>query len=903
MPKPIKVVDAGDRGMISQATGKPVAPATSASQKPATNDNKNFIADAFEKAMESARQSVNAARRRTTRSVAKAPVVTSSTPPAGIANSSGTKQAAPTTTVGHEVRKMVGNIVTPSYGSDDETNSKYEDYFRKSGMSDDDINEINARGSWFDVHKDNPATAAVTDGFDRLAWENPFADMDINSLREDFDETVNSLKATGNFPRHEVPEQYKADTSSTIGDIYAVDDGKTMDYDHLTADKATGEAMQKYGELGMGGRSWWEYDPYALYTKSDEAQDYGFVPYLPDETARGNAKMNQILDAPGDLAGALGSARELIPAMTGTDYKIRYDQDGNKDTDDDIVFSGSDFDRRKDAFLHNMQRLGSIAPETFMTKPDDMMIHGAPVSVIVQEREIKDADGNTRYVHGDPVSASPNTTLHIGFNDGTSVDIDQDEWLSWWNGESLDIPDSVLGSNGGVDGSQVYTNDDSSMIRVGFQDGQTVNVTPETYDSWFDDNGNYALDDNGNTVLPRPSYVPIDMARGELPEDLDSMNEYYMRPENRQYWNSAPVLYMPDMVMSDGTRLNWEQFNDIYNDTDLGDNPDSATDDRVSYDYNMLNKPRRLMPDSGQVFSDDLSVNWGNIIPSSIDMTLGSLPISVDTVAWPLSVSQAISKSMAGINPGRYDPLTGTDQYVSADVVDGSIVPTGNDLGRISGVAGNALVPLTEQIAGPISGHSAIESLAGELPINPTLSQIGKAYLLGALGEGIEEIPGNVFDETTEFADSAYGDVVTPEGERLLDDEGNPVTNPDGSYKFVNPVTGRPYEYMTDQVGHIYKDPNTPMSRRLSNFLDWSDMLNAIAGGALVTTGMGLGSDAIHGVTGGRAGGSYLSQIPNAIKSKRYRQQQGLTQYVSPEEVAPEDRIRPTDEQLRMFER
>jgi hypothetical protein len=755
--------------------------------------------------------------------------------------------------------------------TDEEITSAYEKYFGDKGMDKKDIDEINSRGSWLDIHLNNPATAAVTDNL----GQNPFSSMSLEDLRGDIDRTARSIKETGDLPAVEVPEKYKAkDNTDTIGDIRAVDDGNTFDYDHLTAGWATGPAMQDYLEAGFGGRnSWWDYDPNAIYNKADEADDYDFKAYTPDQTARDNLRMLDKLDAPSDTAGFIGRARTLaLPYLTNLlgvsddlsdvpSYKIRYDQDKNPETTNDVMtLNGLDYDYHATPYYNNMLKLFEQNPELFMSAPENGEIHGAPVSTLVRQNLFNDVNGNPTYAYGNIVDAQG--VLHIPFTDGTSVDVPASEYQNWSTGESgnIVIPDQLIAGHGDID----YDNVKSDVLRLTFSDGRNADVLQS---DWLDEDNNWLLNDDGDYAgMTSYGMVSPDAAAEQLPENIDSWNE------GIDNWQYAPVLYLPDMVMDDGTRLTWNQFNEIYN-----DKPDDGYDG-IWYDYNLMNKPTRLMKNNGQIFNDDMTINFEDIIPSSIDMTLGSLPISFDYTAWPLSVSQALSKSLSGIDPGSYDALTGSDRYISAEPDEnGNLVPNTSGLNKAINATGTALTPLTEQIAGPISGHSLIESLSGETPVNPTLAQLGKAYLIGALGEGIEEIPGNFFDELISQGTSLYGNPVTNDGKRLLDRDPSswlsttPAVDENGNYLAVG-ADGEPLDYVTDQVGHIYKDPNTPLSDRVLNFLSPSDLANALAGGFLVDTAMQL-------LPGGDAW-----RIPGAYRNTNYRRQQGLSQFVRPDE-------------------
>lgn len=715
-----------------------------------------------------------------------------------------------------------------SYGSSSESNESYEDYFRQAGMADEDIEDINNRGSWIQELVSAPRETPVVD---ELGYP-------VNMLGES---------------TSQMPEQ-----------VSFVDDGNTFDYNHLTADRVTGTAMQNYGELGMGGRDWWEYDPYGLYTKSDEQQDYGFTPYLPDETSRVNMAASQILDAPSDLAGALGSIREAI-----TDYNINY----NNGKENGIDISGSDWDYRATPYINNMRRLIAQDPRMFLRMPEGGEIHGAPIETSVREWVIPDSDGNTRYAYGNVDNASYDILLT--YEDGTTLPIPEREYSNWIDEEgTINIPEEY--NNG-------YLTDTSfdNRVRLTFSDGQDILIPGDL----VNENGDIDLDS---------AYVSIEDARGFVPEDLDALNAEAF--ENGDYY-ASPVRYNPYLVMDDGTKISYDQALDIYYDQEAADNPDNNRDDNISYDLDahsiqpfLLNqmfpdanidiplpisipnlaKPRRL---SGEILQDG-SLNWEDMLNNAIDFTAGSIPISMRTTAWPLSITQGLSKSLAGVDPNKYDPLTGSDKYIASEVDDsGNMSPTYSAQDQFFNTAGSMLVPFTEEIAGPIGGSSALEKLSGELPLNPTVGQVIKNFGIGAVGEGLEEIVGNLFEELTSNGMSAFGDYVTPSGERLFDDNGNPVVDEDGNYKYTD-ADGNPYEYMTDESGHVYRDQNTPLDRRIRNFFNPEDLANAFLGGVLVDATM--------------QGAPTLGSIKRAAGTGKVLKNTGVNQYIDTER----DRLR-----------
>ena len=607
-----------------------------------------------------------------------------------------------------------------------------------------------------------------------------------------------------------------------------VDDGSSLDFQHVASPRATGSVMQDYGELGMGGRGWWEYSPYEIYTKDEEQSDFGFTPYTPpqrngDIDVGGSWLLNGLSKAFGDVAGLVGKSREHM-----TDYGINYDKDKNPETDNSIRINGSDWDYRAKSYMDNMDKIIRSSPGTLLSMPENGELHGAPVTTMVREYEIPDANGNMHYTYGDVI---------------TDTDDEGNEYVA--------------------------TANDDGTLNVRFSDGQSIDVSRD----WFRSNN------DGRGGIPDGRYVPLDEARGPVPEDLDSLNQWAidngrLSPKSI----SAPVQYIPDLVMEDGTRLTYNQARDIYNDTDPGSDFSKQDENGVSYDMNLLSMPSRLVGDIVE-FDDDgkPTFNLRGLPASAWDLTAGSAPLFIDKVAWPISIAQSL-KSSAGIDSNKFNPLTNSDQYIAAtlDENTGEFKPTYTESDRLSNALGTALVPLTEELAGPLSGHSLVEKIPalskfsgklGDLPKTAGIGRLLGTAGLGAVGEGAEELVGNVFDELSSQGGSAFGNPVTPDGERLLDDNGDPVRDENGNYKFVD-ANGEPIRLMSDETGHVYKDSNTPFQKRLQNYIDPSDLLNAFMGGALVDTVM--------------QGPGVVFRAPGAIRNSMGRRDAGVREYEAP---------------------
>ena len=344
-------------------------------------------------------------------------------------------------------------------------------------------------------------------------------------------------------------------------------------------------------------------------------------------------------------------------------------------------------------------------------------------------------------------------------------------------------------------------------------------------------------------------------------------------------YNEADVTYIPDMVLPDGTRMSARDVERLYYDQTPEDDENmyGLSDDDVSYEFDSLgpisSRPRRL---GGQeVFKDDGGVDISNLGNNVIDWTLGSIPISVSgIIPWLYSISNA-TRAVNGIEPSTYNPKTDTyglaagEHDENGNMRYGVFDDEGNkdkaktDEARFWSAAGNAAVPLTEQIVGPIGGSIVpLEKIAEKAPLK---SAIGKFLLnegVGALGEGVEEVLGNIFDEMTQYGSEMYAD---PE----IDEE-----------------TG---EARRDDAGREKRDRSTPIPKRVQNFFgSTTDNANSFLGGALVD--MAMQSLMPFKDANGRWHVSPTAHgLSDAIVRDRARVSSGVPLYVDPDELGPDD--------------
>lgn len=668
---------------------------------------------------------------------------------------------------------------------------------RTANVFGDEYDDRSQDGNWFDNQLQYVGNTQTNDAYIRDAMDHGLSEDDARDIMG------------GDMPWW--------DSLLNKGSMFALDDG-TYDYNHMTADKMTGTQYMRYAEMGMGGRPVNEIDPTKVYSKRRELNDYGFIPFTPDEATALRMATNNVLDLPGRLGSIVGNARTGNPLSR--DYSITYG-DGN-------TISGRDFDKLSEPYLNQFNYYDRFDPERYLTRPDD-----ENYTALVREYAVPDVNGDDTYHYG-----------------------------------------SLTGMEANGDGT--YT--------ARFSDGSDVSISQDYFDS---------ISNGDGTVSMRSSArVPVGKARGTVPENLDSLNDMELIRSAANDTGASPldyadVLYIPDLVMSDGTRISLDDVQRLYYDREPEDNPKNDSDDDISYGFSSgplplisTNKPRRLMQ---QEFFSDGKMDFSDAGDNVLDWTLGSLPISVGRLTpWLYSASNGLV-SMSGADPGTYDPSVDSYGLIAGDYDDegnlrygvsdenGDVDDARSDRVKFWNIAGNALVPFTEQIVGPVGEHvipierwsdsifGAIPRDSAGNPLNPSLGQLLRNEVVGAFGEGVEEDFGNIFDEITQYG---------PEGmftNQMTDADGNP---------------------MYDLAGHEIRDYGTSAEDRLRNLLDLEDLGNSFAGG--------VGVDALMRLV------PFLSEVPAAARTQQARRKTGVRQYRAPE--PQEKRRRLSKEYLDSFD-
>lgn len=613
------------------------------------------------------------------------------------------------------------------------------------------------------------------------------------------------------------------------GDAGVIDDGSSYDYNHVTSNWMTGTQYLRYIEdLGIQGRPVDMIDPRGIYNKQEELVHYGFVPYTPDWMSAIERNGANLMMLPGRVAGAVGNLRERITP----DYTINVD--GN-------VISGRDFDERVTPYIQQNIRNSQYRPMTYLMPPED----GRNATAYVNEWSIPSDDGTMTYHYGDPLSIDdgPDGSITASFSDGSVVTLPRELTI-----------DQMVG---------LFTNDNVHMVRA-------------------------------------------DQAHGQLPDDLSSLNDMtYIMNESRRSGISplayANVLYYPDLVLSDGTSIPYEDAQRIYYDETPGDD-DTPDDDGISYGFSdralpflFDNKPARFNAQEMISSGDDgrLHVDLSDIGNNAVDFTAGSLPISLSLPVWNpwvYSASSALA-SLAGVDPSSYDPRSGSYLPIAGYYDDDgnmrygvqALMPEGEDWMALDprlrvdqdmsdrlrywNALGTAAVPFTEEIAGSVGGSDLIGNLLGvsdkamEGVVAPTVGRLLARDLYGPVGEGLEEIAGNHFDELTNYGLQGMW------ADQAVDSEGRP---------------------MYDVVGRDIRDYGTPITNRVTNAFDPAEMGNAFAGGMLVSGVMG-------------APGMVTKPFEYADARRRHADYvaNGVAPYVEPDAV---EEYEPSDEYLSQFD-
>ena len=293
----------------------------------------------------------------------------------------------------------------------------------------------------------------------------------------------------------------------------------------------------------------------------------------------------------------------------------------------------------------------------------------------------------------------------------------------------------------------------------------------------------------------------------------------------------------PIMVFEDGDVWTFDDQEDV--DRSLGERP-SQEGDYTAYWKNL--EPLKL--DDGTIIRADKAEellnnnNWENyadygpnnfnkpyiedpfaegaFLPWITDVALGSVPYFFKPTAAAQGLGNAAA-SYTGFNPGYQDYLNGTYSMLSD-------APTREQ--QVSATLGSLAMPITEHLWGNIGSNFISKPLMKALKVNEADINPLIRFGLGSVGEGLEEIPGNIVEPLQQgsglsgwYANDMY-----------LDENGNLTTEDTGRKAY-------------DSQGHAIKNTDTDIVSRFRNFGE--DIPLAFIGGA--TLGGTLGAPAIKG--------------------------------------------------------
>ena len=286
----------------------------------------------------------------------------------------------------------------------------------------------------------------------------------------------------------------------------------------------------------------------------------------------------------------------------------------------------------------------------------------------------------------------------------------------------------------------------------------------------------------------------------------------------KQQFSDGHIEY----TWSDGTNWSFDDMADLQASAGVSYQPTTDDDELASMWYELtpfeLDDGTKIRADKAQQMLADVYNNmdeYANYGPGNIakpvvespleglapwlsDIFTGSAPLFYSPVAGAQAAAGAMN-AYQGMKPGYDDYVGGTYSMVSQDPREDQ---------RILSTLGNAALPLTERLWGPIGGTvlgGVTKRIPGVRDVGERISHAKpwQRYLAGIGGEAAEEIPGNIVEE---------------------------FMNGSGFDWYANPIFDENSNPRYDQQGRQMYDPNTPIGQRVGNFL--ADAPMAMLGGA-----------------------------------------------------------------------
>ena len=481
-----------------------------------------------------------------------------------------------------------------------------------------------------------------------------------------------------------------------------IDDGNPEGRSALYMD---GPTYRKYVEWGIPGRPLEEIsdDPNKFYSKQDEMEQYGFIPYLPDEESIWGTVTDDI--QPWDyLTG------QVLPKMLSSNWTTGFHNRASAQTINNAFNDLADLRRNITDFTvtdGNGKYSGKTFLDSFSKASDRMNDQGNDLSLEVTDPSLANEYSIPyKLVNLKTNQVAPSSNYYVVEEDNggyTVVFDDGEEWI-FNNKEDLETNTPYQRTDG--DDAVKWKNVDPLVL----PDGSIIRAD-KAWDIYDQINGNKS--ESGENLV---DYGPSRM--GKPVTDFPNPLEGLPNPFNKN--------------------ITSEEFADTVakNNAAPEDFVDKAADFVLS----------------------------GEINPWMLDTLLGSFPYFWLAPGMTKGMSRVASEQ-TGFEPGRND--SGIYRMLSDD-------PSEDEANWRS--LGSAILPLTEHLWGPIGHNTA--GKAGQWFLKNVfkreLAQPGFVPWLikGALGEGAEEIPGNL---TEELERSGLNDYYKDYETTAWDTQGHPM--------------------------------------------------------------------------------------------------------------------------------
>lgn len=648
-----------------------------------------------------------------------------------------------------------------------------------------------------------------------------------------------------------------------------VDDG-TMDRPHLLSDIMTGKQYYHYvHDLGLPGMPENQIDisDDARYSKEEEHLRNGFSPYSPTVAHSLGRVVPDIAAATRLLSDHVSNLR-----TRGLLNDVDYDIHADTGYDSNATFSGRDFENLRNGYLSQMDKLYEDASNGDVNALSSYINGPSSGQYSTMVKQFSLPDGSMHYGVLTGLDVSPDVEDINDLIDPSSIDYGSDG-----NPKTIRTLD---GTTLNMDGFNVVEDDtfydwynSHLMYQMSFSDGSSASIP-------LSDMQSFDKDDDINWVMYEKTDLNVD------PTSLNVGNPKTLNDSLAENGAELGAYYVPDMILSDGTRVPF----DVAYAASIDEDPDD-TSDGISYTFQRSGlNPLRLtdtLGDIGESIGGLGGATLGNIGKAG-GIALGGIGGGIGSLASPLLMltdskprrlmhqspidEEGIhildlpnnladwSANSATISAPYYqwvDALSHAMPYAAGTEAtqrdeSGVYRTTGWDPETDEGAARNALLSV------PVLAGPALENLAGNIghetwldkPANRFIDRYLARGTLGNLlahhgfdmaGEGAEENVGDVVDELATYGRDAYANrVVAPTADMAVYDEDGNLLKEAGK-DFIGPFNGTLY----DEHGVELRDPNTSIGDRISNFVPHTpeqlrEGANSFIGGAGVSALMGF---------------------------------------------------------------